>query len=120
MLRTESILPADWFGQGDLDIQAATILLNQGGPLPTVAFHLQQAVEKYLKGFLLSLGQPLRRIHDLEVLVSAAMAQDADFAPFCRSVSALPSTTSRRATRSVFGHRYNQRHWQRSWARSTT
>ncbi len=82
MLGTEANLLADWFAQGDLDVQAAEILLAQGGPLPIVAFHLQQAMEKYLKGFLLSTGWPLRRIHDLEVLVQEAIARDVDFAPF--------------------------------------
>jgi len=82
MLGTESTLPADWFAQGDLDVQAAEILLAQGGPLPIIAFHLQQAVEKYLKGFLLSTGWPLRRFHDLEVLIQEAIARDPDFTPF--------------------------------------
>ena len=48
----------------------------------TSSFHLQQAVEKYLKGFLLSTGWPLRRIHDLEVLIQEAIVRDSDFAPF--------------------------------------
>lgn len=69
MSGTESTLSADWFAQGDLDVQAAEILLTQSGPFPIIAFHLQQAVEKYLKGFLVSTGWPLRRIHDLEVLI---------------------------------------------------
>ncbi len=74
--------PADWFAQGDMDIQAAGILLAQDGPLPVVAFHVQQAVEKYLKGFLISTGWPLRRIHDVEILVQEAIALDADFTSF--------------------------------------
>lgn len=82
MRETDSILPEDWFAQGDLDMRAAEILLDQGGPLPIVAFHLQQAVEKYLKGFLLSTGWALRRIHDLELLLQDAAKRDADFAPF--------------------------------------
>jgi hypothetical protein len=28
----ESSIPDDWFAQGDLDIQAASVLLDQGGP----------------------------------------------------------------------------------------
>ena len=82
MPATESTLPADWFAQGDLDIQAAEILLTQDGPLPVIAFHLQQAAEKYLKGFLLSTGWSLRRIHDLEVLIREAIVRDPNFAPF--------------------------------------
>lgn len=82
MPETNSSLPEDWFAQGDLDIQAAEILLAQDGPLLIVAFHLQQAIEKYLKGFLLFTGWSLRRIHDLEVLVQEAIAHDVDFTPF--------------------------------------
>ena len=78
----DSIIPAEWFTQGGLDIQAAEILLAQNGPLAVVAFHLQQAIEKYLKGFLLSTGWSLRRIHDLEILLQQAIAHDTDFAPF--------------------------------------
>lgn len=82
MRETDSTLPQDWFAQGDLDLKAAEILLDQGGPLSVVAFHIQQAVEKYLKGFLLSTGWTLRRIHDLELLLQEALSRDADFAPF--------------------------------------
>ena len=32
MLGAEAVLPADWFAHGDLDVQAAEILLAQGGP----------------------------------------------------------------------------------------
>ena len=78
----DSIIPGEWFAQGDLDVQAAEVLLAQSGPLAVVAFHLQQAIEKYLKGFLLSTGWSLRRIHDLEILLQQAIAHDTDFAPF--------------------------------------
>jgi HEPN domain-containing protein len=74
--------PADWYAQGDLDLQAAEILLTANGPLPAVAFHIQQAAEKYLKGFLISTGWPLRRTHDLELLVQEAIARDPGFSPF--------------------------------------
>jgi len=82
MPEAESQPPADWFAQADMDIQAADILMAQDGPLPVVAFHVQQAVEKSLKGFLISVGWPLRRIQDVEILVQEAIARDADFAPF--------------------------------------
>lgn len=78
----DSIIPNEWLAQGDLDIQAAEILLAQNGPLPVIAFHLQQALEKYLKGFLLFCEHPLQRIHDLEVLLQQAIAQDSDFSPY--------------------------------------
>jgi len=78
----DSTVPAEWFAQGDLDVQTSEILLTQNGPLAIAAFHLQQAIEKYLKGYLLSTGCPLRRIHDLEILLQQATSQDTDFAQF--------------------------------------
>lgn len=36
-------------------------------------FYLQQAVEKFLKAFLLSKNWELKRIHDLEALLNAAL-----------------------------------------------
>lgn len=82
MVGTDSTVPRDWFERADNDITAAEILIAQHGPDPIIAFHLQQAAEKYLKGYLLSTGWRLRRIHDLGVLVKEAVERDADFASF--------------------------------------
>lgn len=78
----DASVPGAWFTQGDMDLQAADLLLSQDGPPTVVAFHIQQTIEKYLKGYLLSVGDPLRRIHDLEVLLRDAIAHDMSFAPF--------------------------------------
>jgi HEPN domain-containing protein len=82
MPSSESTVPKDWFDLAEQDLQAADILLNQQGPLPIIAFHLQQAIEKYLKGYLLARGWSLRRIHDLEILIQEATQQDHSFAIF--------------------------------------
>lgn len=74
-------VPEAWFTQGDMDLQAAELLLSQNGPPTVVAFHIQQTIEKYLKGYLLFVGEPLRRIHDLEVLLREIIAHDVSFAP---------------------------------------
>lgn len=78
----EPSLSAEWFALGDQDLAAARILLTEDGPLPVVAFHLQQTIEKYLKGYLLSRGWQLRRIHDLEILLQEAIQEDEDFRRF--------------------------------------
>ena len=82
MAATESTLLADWVAHGDQDFEAANILLTANGPLSIVAFLLQQAIEKYLKGYLLAQGWALRRIHDLEILIQEAIARDTNFMPF--------------------------------------
>jgi HEPN domain-containing protein len=90
MPQDESQLPADWLIQADEDIRAVEILLAQHGPLGVIAFHIQQAVEKCLKGYLIGQKWPLRRTHDLELLVQEAIALDIAFSSFlqpCRRIT---------------------------------
>ncbi|MCX6843728.1 MAG: HEPN domain-containing protein [candidate division WOR-3 bacterium] len=50
---------------------------------------MQQAVEKYVKGYLLGRGWKLRRIHDLEVLLNEVVRLAASFEEFresCRKI----------------------------------
>ena len=63
-----SIYAKDWFGKGNEDIETAKILIQGKGPLSAIGFHIQQALEKHLKGFLIHQGWKLRRIHSLENL----------------------------------------------------
>jgi len=62
-----------------MDIDTAAILLREEGPLPMVAFHIQQAIEKNLKGLLISFGITPRRTHDLEDLIESVIEVDSEF-----------------------------------------
>ena len=56
----------DWVLLADKDLRAAEIIINDEHPLTNiVAFHCQQAIEKYLKAFLIEKDGPLIRTHDL-------------------------------------------------------
>lgn len=44
-----------------------------------ILFHIQQAVEKYLKAFLIFKGWELKKIHDIELLLTEAMNFDIEF-----------------------------------------
>jgi HEPN domain-containing protein len=82
----------DWFLHGDNDFQSAKVLFKNNGPTDNIAFSLQQAVEKYMKGYLLSKGWKLKKIHDLEVLISEAIKHDKSFniyLDFARIISAI-------------------------------
>ena len=84
--------PSEWFGHGDKDLRTAKILIEHHGFSDNVAFFLQQASEKYLKGYLLSKGWKLQKTHDLEVLISEAAKYDKtfkDFLDFAQIISAL-------------------------------
>ena len=56
----------DWVLLTDKDLQAAEIIINDEYPLTNiVAFHCQQAIEKYLKAFIIERDASSIRTHDL-------------------------------------------------------
>lgn len=72
----------EWFAHGEHDIQAALVLQGREGLTHVMAVLLQQAAEKYLKGYLLYNGWKLRKTHDLRRLVAEAIKYNASFADF--------------------------------------
>ena len=77
----ESKVPLDWFKKAEVDLKSAKILLDNE-ILETAAFHIQQAIEKYLKGYLLSKGWKLIRTHDLISLLNDAVSRESHFEAF--------------------------------------
>lgn len=71
----ESIAPLDWFKKAEVDLKSAKILLDNE-TLETAAFHIQQAIEKYLKGYLLNKGWKLIKTHDLISLLNEAVSYE--------------------------------------------
>lgn len=72
----------EWFKRGDHDIETARLLFDKNGYTDIIAFHIHQAVEKYLKGFLVFHYKKPPRIHDLDILLSQNSAIDKDFKKF--------------------------------------
>jgi HEPN domain-containing protein len=66
--------PEDWRILAERDITVADHLAATMVPVPSeiIAFHCQQAVEKYLKGALTVLGEEPPFIHDLDRLCKLA------------------------------------------------
>jgi len=73
--------PEDWRILAERDLTVADFLANTMRPVPTeiIAFHCQQAAEKYLKGALVILGEEPPYIHDLDDLCSLAEKHKASF-----------------------------------------
>lgn len=89
MRREESLYPADWLRIAEKDLKRVELLLTAHDP-GAAGFYLQQAVEKFLKAFLLSRGWELERIHDLEALLNRALTHDAsleEFRPACQKIT---------------------------------
>jgi HEPN domain-containing protein len=66
----------EWYKKAEHDIEAVKILIEKDGPSDVAGVLLQQGVEKYLKGYLISKGWKLRKIHDLKVLLDEATKYD--------------------------------------------
>lgn len=91
MPREESLYPADWVRLAERDWKRVERLLDEHDP-ELAGFCLQQAVEKFLKAFLLSRGWQLRRIHNLDTLLDDAITYDASFEDFrgvCQKITAF-------------------------------
>jgi HEPN domain-containing protein len=80
----ESHYARDWLRVAEKDWGRLERALDDGDA-EEAGFWLQQAVEKYLKAYLLSEGWRLRRVHDLEVLVNEAAAHTPGFAQYARA-----------------------------------
>ncbi|MDP3024563.1 MAG: HEPN domain-containing protein [candidate division Zixibacteria bacterium] len=78
----KSEIVKEWFSKGNKDLKDAEFLFKHNRALETISFHIQQAAEKYLKGFLIAKGKKLEMIHDLVKLLSDAIRIDPDFEQF--------------------------------------
>jgi HEPN domain-containing protein len=81
-MRTSETNPADWFMLADDRLKVADASYEGAGATYTGVELLQEAAERYLKGYLIGRGWDLKRTHDLSELVREAMRQDARFADF--------------------------------------
>lgn len=80
------------------DLETARIAVAGGATGASVVMLLQQAVEKYLKGYLIFRGWKLQKIHNLQVLIEYAADYDPSFADFMELGRVL--------TGAYFGDRY--------------
>ncbi len=79
-----------WIIKGDHDLGTAKItFLHIPEFLDTVTFHCQQAVEKYLKSYLIHHTISFRFSHDLVYLLDLIVQKDSDFEKYYEIVSEL-------------------------------
>ncbi|MFQ6100618.1 MAG: HEPN domain-containing protein [Anaerolineae bacterium] len=89
--REESLYPGDWLRIAEKDLKRVKRMLAVHDP-EVAGFFLQQAVEKFLKAFLLSRGWELRRIHDLGALLDDAVVHTPSLEKFrsaCQKITAF-------------------------------
>lgn len=79
-----------WIEKGDHDLGTAKITyLHIPEYLDTVTFHCQQAVEKYLKAYLIFQSITFRFTHDLIYLLDLIIQKDSDFYNYYDTISEL-------------------------------
>jgi HEPN domain-containing protein len=59
----------EWVDKGNSDFIAAKTLAPKKGLENQTGFHCQQAIEKWLKAYLIKQGEEIQKIHDLMALV---------------------------------------------------
>jgi HEPN domain-containing protein len=72
----------EWFERGDHDIETAQLLHDERGYTDSIAYHIQQAIEKYLKGYLVMNGKKPPKIHELDTLLNNIACFDDSFNGF--------------------------------------
>lgn len=79
-----------WIVKGDHDLGTAKITYYHIPEyLDTVTFHCQQAIEKYLKGYLISQSTPFKFSHDLIYLLDLITEKDSEFKVYYDILSEL-------------------------------
>lgn len=74
----------EWFEMAKKDISGAKILFEHDADYGLVCFHCQQAIEKYLKGFLIYKTGTLQEGHSLIKLCKKAMEFNSDLKRFLK------------------------------------
>ena len=83
------LTPGDWFENARRDWQRVEERLEEN-ECADAAFLLQQSLEKFLKGYLVSKGWELKRTHDVGDLLEEVTGFDPEYAAFrdlCKEIS---------------------------------
>jgi len=71
---------SEWIDYTQRDLESAKHLLSMRPiPLEIVCYHCQQAAEKFLKSFLISNSEQIKRTHDLQYLCKLCIKFDSSF-----------------------------------------
>ena len=90
-MKTDETNPHHWFFLAAERLEGADALYEARGACYSAVELLQEAVERYLKGFLIGTGWALRKVHNLSTILDAAVERDSrfkSFADLCEKLTA--------------------------------
>jgi HEPN domain-containing protein len=90
-MKSSTKLVKEWMQKGRNDLRNAEVLFKEGGTIDAVCSHSQQAVEKYLKAFLVFHKLPAKKIHSLVILIKQGAKKEKmllDFIDECKILEA--------------------------------
>lgn len=89
-MKSNSIkLAKEWLIKAQNDLESAEILYRERGPSDALCFHCHQAVEKYLKAYLVSRNIYFSKIHNLWQLAKSCAKEDNEFLNFEEKLKTL-------------------------------
>ncbi|EYE87312.1 DNA-binding protein [Fervidicella metallireducens AeB] len=83
----DSVRHKEWFEMAKKDMRSAEILFEHDADNGIVCFHCQQAIEKYLKGFLINVTGELHEGHNLVKLCKKALAYNKALSEFIKDMA---------------------------------
>ena len=87
--KTDELNPSDWFAMAAERLRGADVLWEHEGLTALGIEVLQEAAERYLKGYLIAHGWSLKRTHDLGTLIKDCLSYDQAFAGFATMAAEL-------------------------------
>jgi HEPN domain-containing protein len=80
----------EWLQKADPDLRLAEFLLAENAPFwDAIAFHCQQAAEKYLKAFLVSRQMEFPKTHNIRELLGFVASADKKLALYLKPTTIL-------------------------------
>jgi len=69
----------EWIRKAETDLRVAKKLLELNEENWVIAYHLEQAAEKYLKAFLVAKKRKFMKTHDIKELLELCIQEDKEF-----------------------------------------
>ena len=88
-MKTRENNPSDWILLAEERLQSADALIQARGVCYSAVELLQESIERYLKGFLISRNWKLERIHDLNRLLDLCLDHSTEFSRFAPLAQSL-------------------------------